>query len=351
MSRQALIDAPPFGLSQDEKAPLFRATIDDLTRYHADHCDGYRRIVEGAFPSAHRARDDLAQAAFLPVGLFKSHDLRSISDAELFKTVASSGTTTGRPSRIVLDRAAAALQAGVLAKLLSTVVGPKRLPMLVVDSPPGGGPAIDARYAATVGVMPLGRDALFCFDDRMQIREEALSVWLREHPGPKLVFGFTFVVWSWLQGLGAVEIDLSESILLHTGGWKKLQDVSVAPAVYKATLRSRTGLQRVHNFYGMAEQVGTVFLECEQGVLHAPALADVIVRDELAWQPVAPGGSGVIQSLSVLPTSYPGHSILTEDLGTLVARDGCACGRRGTAFRVLGRVPRAELRGCSDTRS
>ena len=53
--------------------------------------------------------------------------------------------------------------------------------------------------------------------------------------------------------------------------------------------------------------------------------------------------------LSALPESYPGHSILTEDLARVEAVDSCPCGRHGKAVSVLGRVPKAELRGCSDT--
>ena len=61
------------------------------------------------------------------------------------------------------------------------------------------------------------------------------------------------------------------------------------------------------------------------------------------------GEIGVVQVLSALPESYPGHSILTEDLARVEAVDSCPCGRLGKAVSVLGRVPEAELRGCSDT--
>ena len=46
---------------------------------------------------------------------------------------------------------------------------------------------------------------------------------------------------------------------------------------------------------------------------------------------------------SVLPTSFPGHLLLTEDIAEIVAYDGCRCGRRGTSFRFVGRVPKAEI--------
>jgi hypothetical protein len=109
------------------------------------------------------------------------------------------------------------------------------------------------------------------------------------------------------------------------------------------------GIRRIHNFYGMVEQIGSVFLECSEGLLHAPNMADVIVRDPHTWREAGVGETGVAQVVSALPTSYPGHSLLTEDLAEVVAVDDCACGWRGKAFRVHGRVLRAELRGCSDT--
>ena len=61
------------------------------------------------------------------------------------------------------------------------------------------------------------------------------------------------------------------------------------------------------------------------------------------------GESGIIQLLSVLPYSYPGHSILTEDEGVLLGEDDCDCGRLGKYFKIVGRLKEAEIRGCSDT--
>ena len=58
--------------------------------------------------------------------------------------------------------------------------------------------------------------------------------------------------------------------------------------------------------------------------------------------------AGLIQTLSLLPVSYPGQSILTEDIGIIHGIDNCKCGKLGKYFSVLGRVPDSELRGCSD---
>ena len=52
-----------------------------------------------------------------------------------------------------------------------------------------------------------------------------------------------------------LDIDLSGGILIHSGGWKKLQEEAVGNTEFKATVREVTGLERIHNFYGMVEQV------------------------------------------------------------------------------------------------
>jgi hypothetical protein len=92
-----------------------------------------------------------------------------------------------------------------------------------------------------------------------------------------------------------------------------------------------------------------VFFENPLDALQTPAFADVIVRDPFTLAPLPRERRGLIQVVSALPTSYPGHSLLTEDLGEWIGEDDSAAGMRGRYFRVAGRVPKSEVRGCSDT--
>jgi hypothetical protein len=118
---------------------------------------------------------------------------------------------------------------------------------------------------------------------------------------------------------------------------------------FSEAARTVLGVARVINFYGMVEQVGSVFFENALGALHAPIFADVIVRDPATLRPLPAGSRGLLQVLSVLPTSYPGHSLLTEDLGVWRGGDDPRAGMSGRYFHVEGRAPRSEIRGCSDT--
>jgi len=105
---------------------------------------------------------------------------------------------------------------------------------------------------------------------------------------------------------------------------------------------------RVVDFYGMVENVGVVYPDCEHGSKHVPSFAEVIVRDPLTLEPVQAGQQGLVQVCSALPASFPGFLVLTEDIGEVICHDGCPCGRRGTAFRFVSRAPKAETRGCGN---
>ena len=58
--------------------------------------------------------------------------------------------------------------------------------------------------------------------------------------------------------------------------------------------------------------------------------SDVIVRDK-HMKVLPPGKKGFIQLISILPKSYPGHIILTEDIGEIVEND-CNCKNLGNIY-------------------
>jgi phenylacetate-coenzyme A ligase PaaK-like adenylate-forming protein len=343
---------PQYTLAAHDKQPALLGGLNALTQHHTHASPSYARLVRAMFPQRSLDAATLADVPFVPVGLFKSYVLQSIPDSEIATVLNSSGTTGQTPSRIVLDRGTAQQQRTALASIMATLLGAKRLPMLVLDAPSiiRGRGALTARGAGVLGMMTFGGAHTFAMRDDLTVDVEAVQRFVTKHGGaPFLMFGFTFLAWQALaEQLPAGAADLSQGILVHSGGWKSLIARAVDDAVFKRTLRERTGLTRIHNFYGMVEQVGSVFLEGDDGLLYPPDFADVLIRDPRTLDVVPHGTEGVIQVVSLLPRSYPGHSILTEDRGVIVHEDAPGATRFGKAFRVLGRVPRAELRGCSD---
>ncbi|WP_431854910.1 hypothetical protein [Azospirillum sp.] len=344
----------PFDTPPDEARARLLARLNALTRHHRAACQGYARILE-AFGWGDAPADGLEAVPWLPVSLFKRRALVSVPADRIVAWLSSSGTD-GVPSRVPLDRGTAQLQARALAALMRPLLGRGRAPLVVVDTATTlkRGGLVAARAAAIAGFGMMGRDPLFLLDGEGRPDWGALAAYRARHAGERLfIFGFTSMVWESLVESArrdGVVLDLSPALLLHGGGWKRLADRAVDAATFRAGLAERLNLTEVRNYYGLVEQVGTIFLECPAGRLHAPALADVLVRDPVTLAPLPAGRPGLLQLFSALPVSYPGHSLLTGDMGTVLGADGCPCGWRGRHFVVHGRLPQVEMRGCSDVR-
>jgi phenylacetate-coenzyme A ligase PaaK-like adenylate-forming protein len=349
-----IIELPPFSLSQKEKEELYLSALAELTSHHYNHCPEYKKLLDAIQFNPDNIKD-ISDFPFIPVRLFKEYDLLSVNKDEIVKTMTSSGTTGQQVSKIFLDKTTSANQTKVLSKIVSAFTGKKRLPFLVIDSSTviKDRNLFSARGAGILGFSMLGYDTTYALDEHMKINFELVSSFLEKHKDePILLFGFTFMIWEhFYKELknSKIKLPLENGILIHGGGWKKLASQAITNDSFKQSLYEVSGIKNVYNYYGMVEQTGSIFMECEAGHLHASIFSDVIFRDFKEFKSLGVGETGLIQLLSLLPHSYPGHSILTEDLGELLGEDNCQCGRKGRYFKIIGRIKNAEIRGCSDT--
>jgi hypothetical protein len=227
------------------------------------------------------------------------------------------------------------------------------MPMLIIDSPSviKDRAMFSARGAGILGFSIFGADKTYALDDEMKPDLKAVEEFLEKHKGQKiLLFGFTFMIWQhFYKELLKLDhkLDLSNGILIHGGGWKKLVSESVSHDEFNRRLAEVCGLTSIHDYYGMVEQTGCIYMECECGHLHASIFSDVITRRAADFSPCDIGETGIIQVVSMLPESYPGHSLLTEDEGVLLGEDDCPCDRKGKYFKVIGRLKNAEIRGAA----
>lgn len=344
----------PYSMEKNQKTKLLTERLCELTMLHRERCGAYRNILsalgfeDGSIVSYY----DLP---FLPVRVFKDLSLRSVPQENVVKTMTSSGTTGQAVSKIFLDKTTSANQQKALVKIVSDFTGKSRMPMLIIDSPSvvKNRAMFSARGAGILGFSIFASDRKYALDEDMNLDLTGVQAFLEKHAGKKiLVFGFTFMIWQYfykelLKKPGC--IDLSNAVLIHGGGWKKLKNEAVEPQEFKECLQRVCGLSDIHDYYGMVEQTGCVYMQCECGHLHASIFSDVIIRRMKDFSIADVGEKGIIQVVSLLPESYPGHSILTEDEGVLLGEDDCPCGRKGKYFKVIGRMKDAEVRGCSDT--
>ena len=130
-----------------------------------------------------------------------------------------------------------------------------------------------ARGAGILGFSIFGSKICYALDEHMQLDWDGVQAFLEEHSGePIFLFGFTFMIWKHvvraLEAQGK-RLDIPRGILVHGGGWKKLAHEAVSPAEFRERIAAATGITRVSDYYGMAEQTGCIYLECPCGHLHA----------------------------------------------------------------------------------
>ena len=356
MTYDELLEKAPYSLSKDEKNRILTERLKELTKLHKENCEECSRILDSISFDFEKV-DNYENLPFLPVRLFKELELRSVPKEEVVKTMTSSGTSGQAVSKIYLDRTTSSNQQKTMVKIVSDYTGSGRMPMIILDCPSvvKNRLMFSARGAGILGFSIFGAKKIYALDDDMNLNVEALKEFLEKYKGQKiLLFGFTFMVWKHfykelVRLKDEVSFDLSNGILIHGGGWKKLVNEAVSPEEFHRRLKDICGLDSVHDYYGMVEQTGCIYMQCECGHLHASIFSDVIIRKPEDFSICKKGERGIIQVVSAIPESYPGHSLLTEDEGEILGEDDCPCGRKGKYFKIYGRLKNAEIRGCSDT--
>lgn len=353
MDYEQLLTKDPFSVDQKTKELWYCEMFEKLIKSHKKRCEKYQRFFNAFdFPETFSSIEEIPM---LPVGIFKRLQLKSMEDDQIFKIITSSGTSGQQTSKIFLDERNAANQQRTLARIMEEVIGKRRVPMLIMDSPEvlKDRRMFSARGAGILGFSILSSRRKFVFDEQMRLDLEGVDRFLKKYPdGPVLIFGFTYMIWEYFFKVlkkSGKKIDLSRGILIHGGGWKKLQNEAVTSKEYKKKIENVSGIHKIYDYYGMAEQTGCIYLECECGHLHASLFSDLLIRNMKDFSICDIGEEGCIQVLSPAATAYPGHSILTEDQGILLGVDHCPCGRKGKYFKVTRRMKHAEVRGCSDT--
>lgn len=351
---EQVLQSAPYSLNKTEKRAIYKEALSELTRHHYASCPEYKKILDVMGYDVN-GDYELEQQPMIPVRLFKEYELLSVSREEIAKTMTSSGTSGQKVSKIFLDKNNTKNQTKVLAEIISSYIGKQRLPLLILDTKLAlsDRSMFSARGAGIVGFSTFGRDTAYALDENMNIDIPAIQEFLKKHEGESiLMFGYTYMIWQYvvcaLREAG-VSMQIAEGKLFHIGGWKKLKDQAVDSLTYNAAVREVLGNVDVYNYYGMAEQLGSVFVECEHGHMHCSNFSDVVIRKPEDFSAAEFGERGLIELASLLPTSYPGHVLLTEDEGEILGEDDCPCGRKGKYFKIHGRIKGAEIRGCSDT--
>ncbi len=351
-----------FSLKQAEKEKFFVPLMREAARWHFKSCLEFKKLCEN------RKFDifsdfKLIDLPYFPVSIFKKINLVSVPENQIIKTLYSS-STSGEPSKIMIDKITADNQVIILNKIMQNFLGKERRCFIVFDTEEtikSSNGELSSRGAAIRGMFPLAKKIFFILDKNLNLDIKRLRLALSKIDKREDIcyFGFTWLIYNiYLNNKNNKDFFniLKEkadknNIVLHIGGWKKLKDMAVSKEDFNSRIGNMLGVGkgRVIDFYGLTEQLGTVYPDCEYGHKHLPLYSEVIIRDINTLKPVHIGEVGFIQFLSPLPHSYPGISLLSDDLGRIEGIDDCKCGRKGKYFVFEKRSETAEVKGCGDT--
>ncbi len=290
---------------------------------------------------------------FLPTGAFKSLPLMSGDPRRAERVFRTSGTTRGTERRgdhhvRDLELYRASLLPNFRSHLLPEGAS---LPALCLLPSPDETP--DSSLSFMMGEV---RDRLcrgsgrFFLDAESNVRAEAFRTSLQEaidEGGPVLLAGtaFAFVHWTQLAREHRWEVTLpAGSRIMETGGYKGRAKKYGREELY-ARLNEALGVPLSHivSEYGMTELLSQFYEPSlgREGALadryhEAPPWVRTRVLDPSTLEPLPGGELGVLAHYD-LANAGSVAAVLTEDLGREV--EG--------GFRLLGRSPGAEPRGCS----
>ena len=324
-----------------------------LTRLHFRKCPEYNKLLKSKKINISKI-DHIKDIPYIPSKIFKDHILKSIEKKDIFKIMNSSGTTNNNLSNIILDRNTSRNQIKVLSKIVKSLIGETRLPMIIIDSKSilTNRNKFSARVAGIHGFKNFSKESIFALDDNMKLNIKKVLEFINKYKNQKIIiFGFTYLIYeNFIKELIKYKkkINLPQGIIIHGGGWKKLSNLNISNLEFKLKLKKYCNISNVHNYYGMVEQTGSIFFECRNGNFHTSLFNDVLIRNKYDFSLSKVGESGIVQVFSLIPESYPGHSILTEDEGLMLGENNCGCGNKSKYFKIIGRIQHSEIRGCSD---
>ena len=263
-----LLTKSPYSLKFNEKNIIYKKIINQLTNYHYKNCREYKKILD-FFNFNPKKNNSLDEIPFLPVKLFKEYDLRSVSIKKIIKILTSSGTTGNKVSRIFLDKITTINQTKVLSKIMSNFIGNKRLPMLIIDTQSiiKNRNLFSARGAAMVGFSFIGSNITYALDENLKINFKKVENFINKYKESNfLIFGFTSMIYEYFYKQFkpySNKFDFSKGIIIHGGGWKKLSNLNINNNIFKKNIKDIFKINNIYNYYGLVEQTGSIFIECE----------------------------------------------------------------------------------------
>lgn len=298
-----------------------------LFRYQVMHCAPYRIFCQAL---GRTEAETVEEIPYLPIGAFKTHEVRSTSDA-IALTFKSSGTTG--MSRSTHHISTPSIYEQSFVSHFEACYGPAEslciLALLPSYLEQGESSLV---YMADHLIKKSGDvDSGFFLHD-LQTLEDRLRR-LKDSPRQGLLIGVSYALLDLAERHPNVPKDL---IVMETGGMKGRREELIREELHRR-LSEGLGVSLIHSEYGMTELLSQAY-SLGDGRFHCPPWMQVRARQ--TDDPLSPAPMGRTGGLNIIDLANQESCafIATDDLGRVHA-DG--------SFEVLGRFDRSDVRGCN----
>ncbi len=292
--------------------------------FQARGCEPYKCYMDllGVDPKGVERIEDIP---FLPIELFKSHDIYSVSGSP--EAVFTSSSTTGQ---------------GVARHMMS------HLSLYEQAFTRGfelfyGEPSKWSIYGLLPSYLEREGSSLIYMVDRLVARCGSGGFYLNNYdqlladmvadPKPKILLGVSYALWDLVERYAP---KLKNTIVMETGGMKGHRE-ELPKGEFHKILCEGFGVEKIHSEYGMAELTSQGYSSGEN-IFHTPAWMKVLIRDindpRSLMSSGQRGGINIIDLASHDSCSF----IQTQDTGRILP-----CG----GFTIEGRIEASDIRGCN----
>jgi hypothetical protein len=312
----------------DLSASEFAARAIEIFRFQYAHNPLYREF-SGALGVEPGSVERVEDIPFLPVGFYKTHDVRTgefVPEA-VFESSGTTGVVTSRHSVKDLGLYRTSCMAG-FQRFYGPVSG-----WCVIGLLPA---YLERSHSSLVFMVNELIGASGHPDSGFYLYEhEAMAKVLRRLEAsaqPTLLIGVTFALLDFAE---QYPFKLRHTVVMETGGMKGRRKEITREELH-AVLQQQLGVQAVHGEYGMTELLSQAYA-AGRGAFRCPEWMKVLVRDEDDPLAVHSRGEGLINVID-LANVWSCAFLATDDIGT-VSPDG--------GFTIAGRVDHSDMRGCS----
>ena len=304
-------------------------------RYNSVYAD-YLRYLHCDFDRV----NTLHEIPFLPISLFKSHEIVTGSRTKNERVFESSGTTGSEASRHYVGDTQ--LYEQLSARIFEGNYGPLKGFHILALLPS----YLERNNSSLVYMvqhfMELSgsRFSGFFLDDFDALNRRLAEIGRVADGRKVLLIGVTFALLDWVdyfEKSGGEGAGLPDMIVMETGGMKGRRKEMLRQEVH-ALLLEKLGMTAVHSEYGMTEMVSQAYAQ-ENGIFRHSDSLKVMIRD--MTDPFAFCAGGQTGGINVIDLgNLDSCSFLeTSDIGRADYKAG--------VFEVLGRLDNSDVRGCN----